>query len=75
MEQWSQGAADNNTVMMAKAKKRLEDWNKSNPDTQIQINAQQIRQRARQMLTDKDSRLIKTVPREMRGRVGLELVK
>lgn len=75
VEQWSQGAADNDQAMMAKAQKRMVDWNKSNPDTLIQINAQQIRGRVRQMLTDKDARLMKSVPREMRGRMGLDLAK
>lgn len=70
-----QGAADNKQAMMDKAMKRMNDWNKSNPDTLIQINAQQIRGRVRQMLTDKDSRLMKSAPREMRGRMGLDLAE
>jgi hypothetical protein len=75
VDQWAQGAADNDQALMDKAAKRLNDWNESNPKTRISINAEQIRAKSRQLLTDKNNRLLKTTPREMRGTVGLDLIK
>jgi hypothetical protein len=75
VDQWAQGAADNDQALMDKAAKRLNDWNESNPKTPISINAEQIRDKSRQLLTDKNNRLLKTTPREMRGTVGLDLIK
>jgi hypothetical protein len=75
VDQWAQGAADNDQALMDKAAKRLNDWNESNPKTPISINAEQIRAKSRQLLTDKNNRLLKTTPREMRGTVGLDLIK
>jgi hypothetical protein len=51
----------------------LTDWNRQNPETPIVITPDQIRDLARKMATEKDARLLKSAPREMRGRVGLDL--
>jgi len=75
VNQWVRALADNDTDMAKDAQKRLDDWNRKNPRTAIQITPDQIRNLARQMATDKDTRLIKSAPREMRGRVGLDLSK
>lgn len=75
VEQWARGLADNDQALVDKAQKRLDDWNKSNKDTPIAITPNQIRLRQRQMLTDKDSRLFKQAPREMRGRLGLDALE
>jgi hypothetical protein len=73
--QWVRGLADNDMEMAKEAQQRLNDWNRRNPNTTIQITPDQIRNLARQMVTDKDTRLLKQTPREMRGRVGLELAQ
>lgn len=73
VDQWVRGLADNDMDMAKEAQQRLTDWNRRNPDTQIRITPDQIRSKARQMVTDKDARLLKQAPREMRGRVGLDL--
>ncbi len=76
VDQWSRGVADRDDAMVAKAKQRLAEWNRDNPDTPVVIKGTQIRDRVRQMNTDKDSRLLKQAPREMRGRIapGLDAV-
>lgn len=75
VNQWVRGLADNDMEMAKEAQQRLTDWNRRNPDTPIQITPDQIRNLARQMVTEKDTRLLKQAPREMRGRVGLDLAK
>jgi len=70
VDQWARGVADRDDAMVAKAKQRLADWNRDNPDTPVVIKGTQIRDRVRQMNTDKDSRLLKQAPREMRGRIA-----
>jgi hypothetical protein len=75
VDQWVRGIVDQDQAMQTEAAKRLDDWNKTNPDTQIRITPDQIRNKARQMATEKDVRLLKQTPREMRGRVGLDLAK
>jgi hypothetical protein len=72
---WAQGMADNDQEAMDKAAKRLDDWNRDNPDTPIRISPDQIRDKKRKLLQDKESRLIKSAPRELRARIGLELTK
>lgn len=73
VDQWVRGIVDQDEDMQKDAAKRLDDWNRRNPDTQIKVTPDQIRNKARQMATDKDTRLLKQAPREMRGRVGLDL--
>lgn len=75
VNQWVRGLADNDMEMAKEAQQRLNDWNRRNPQTPIQITPDQIRNLARQMATEKDARLIKSAPREMRGRIGLDLAK
>lgn len=76
VDQWARGVADKDDALVAKAKERMTDWNRDNPDTPVAIRATQIRDRVRQMKMDKDARLLKQAPREMRGRVapGLDAV-
>ena len=71
--QWAQAIASGDNKAAEKQQKRLTDWNRDNPDTPIKITPDQIRNKARQMATEKDARLLKQAPREMRGRLGLDL--
>jgi len=61
--------------MIDEAKKRQDDWNKQNPRIPIAINSNQIRDRIRSLATDKNTRILKEAPKEMRGRIGLELIE
>ncbi len=53
--------------------KRRDDWNTKNPNTPIVIGPQQIRSRVKNRNLDKETRIIKGAPREMRGRVASDV--
>lgn len=57
---------------LQKAKDEWESWNESHPDRPIVITPAQIRKRIRDMLTDKEARVIRSMPREIR-RLGAEM--
>lgn len=73
VDQWARGVADGDDAMVNEAMKRRDKWNESNPRTPIAIRSTQIRDRVRQMATEKDARLLGQTPKEMRGTVGLDL--
>lgn len=73
--QWVRGVIENDDKMVDEAKKRQDEWNKRNPRIPIAINSDQIRDRIRSLATDKNTRILKDTPKEMRGRIGLELIK
>lgn len=72
---WAQALAEGDNKAAEKQQQRLTEWNRVNPDTPIKITSDQIRNKARQLATEKDARLLKQAPREMRGRLGLDLAK
>lgn len=49
--------------------KAVDDWNKNNPDTPIVVTGKQIQAKVKSLVGDKDARLIRSTPKEMRGRV------
>jgi hypothetical protein len=57
------------------ATKRLNDWNATNPKNFIKISPEQKRSAAQQYMRNQDTRIIKSMPREIRGRAGLDLAK
>ena len=72
---WAQAIVDNDTEDANGQAKKLADWNRDNPDNPIRIAPDQIRNKVRNLMTDKGSRITKTAPKEIRGRIGLELMK
>lgn len=72
--QWARGIMEDDKAMIDEAKQRQDDWNKKNPRIPIAINGNQIRDRVRSLNTDKNTRILKESPKEMRGRIGLELL-
>lgn len=48
----------------------LEQWNDRNPETPVQITPQQIRQRVERMSMSRADRVLKTTPKEVRGRMA-----
>lgn len=75
VDTWARGVALQDEGLMADAQQKLERWNEKNPDNPVQINSDQIRQKARQYLMDQNTRIIKSTPRELRGRAGLDLAR
>jgi hypothetical protein len=58
-----------------KARKRMAEWNKTNPESRIILTERQIRDRIRQMSATKDQRLLRATPPEMRGRVAADIAE
>jgi len=75
VDMWARGIATKDEKLQQEAAKQLKEWNAKNPQTPVAINNEQVRQAARQYLIDQDARIIKSAPRELRGRAGLELAK
>lgn len=55
------------------AREELADWNRTNPESPIRIDASQINRRVQQAMMDKAKRIEKTAPKEIRADVKREL--
>ena len=75
VSKWARGIADNDQEMVKEAQDKWNKWNKDNPDTPISIKPDQIRNQVKSLGNDKDSRILKSAPKEMRRGVGLELAR
>lgn len=73
VDQWVRGIVQGDEAMIQAAIKRRDDWNTKNPNTPIVIGPQQIRSRVKNRNLDKETRIIKGAPREMRGRVASDV--
>lgn len=73
VNEWVRGIVDGDNEMAINAQRKLAEWNKSNPNTPINITREQIQSRVRAALTDRNSRMIKAAPKEMRGKVAAGL--
>ncbi|MRR49383.1 MAG: PLxRFG domain-containing protein [Rhodocyclaceae bacterium] len=67
---WVKGIIDKDQQSVLSARKRLSDWNKSNPETQIRISPKQIRDKVVKMRMSREQRMVKSSPKEMRGYVA-----
>jgi hypothetical protein len=77
IDAWASGMIAGDDKAIDKAAKKLDDWNKKNPDTPVVITQQQLMDRVKTMSLGRDQALLKTAPREMRGKVaeGLDSVE
>lgn len=71
---WARAAMDGDQKGVQEAIAERDAWNARNPDTPIVISKQQIMGRVKTMRADKDTRTFKTAPKEMRGRIGLDML-
>lgn len=71
---WARAAMDGDQKGVEAAIAERDAWNARNPNTPIVISKQQILGRVKMMRAEKDTRMFKTAPKEMRGRVGLDLL-
>ena len=67
---WAQGIVDGDADAVAKARKRMADWNTANPESRISINRSQIQRRVREARMTRDARMLKRTPKEMRAGVA-----
>lgn len=70
---WAQGIVNKDENMVDQARAKMEKWNKDNPDSAIAISPSQIKSRVKMLVSDKENRTLHKAPKEMRGRVGLDL--
>jgi hypothetical protein len=75
VDQWVRGIVQDDEAMIQAAQKERDDWNKRNPKTQIVIGPQQIRSRIKARNQDKENRVLRNAPPEMRGRIASELAE
>lgn len=73
VDKWAQGIAQKDKAMQDEAKEMMSEWNRKNPKTPVAITANQIRSKVKTLNTPADTRLFKSAPREMRGRVSAGL--
>jgi hypothetical protein len=72
-DEWAQGVFEKDPAKSQRARERLLDWNKTNPESPIRIMPQQIQRRVKEMQMTRAQRFIKTAPKELRGQVQREL--
>ena len=73
LNQWAQGIANHDDKDMKEAQDRYQAWNEKNPDNQIRITPEALRGAVRSMMLDRDTRLLKGSPKQLRAGVGLDL--
>ncbi|WP_347262604.1 PLxRFG domain-containing protein, partial [Rudaea sp.] len=56
-----------------RARQRMANWNRRNPESRITVDAAQIRQRVKAMLETRDERLIRSAPRTMRRDIAEQI--
>jgi hypothetical protein len=66
-QKWAEGIMENDPSKITDAAAKLHDWNQKNPNSPIGVTAQQITQRVNEMMMDRDDRVLKRAPREMRA--------
>ena len=70
---WARGIYEGDDDAVVQARSDLAQWNTDNPDSRIRINFVQIRRRVQAMREDKETRLMKTAPKEIRAAVRQQL--
>lgn len=75
VDQWVRGIVQDDNAMIEAAQKKRDDWNAKNPRTPIVIGPQQIRSKIKARNQEKEDRIIRSAPREMRGRIASELAE
>ena len=70
---WAIGIVEKDAKAQRAAMTKLMEWNKENPTLRINITAQQLRERIKEMQIPQDTRIIRNAPREMRGEVLQDL--
>ena len=72
-DKWAQGLADKDSDKIADARRELIKWNQTNPDMRIVITPQQLQSRVKAIQSTRAERTVKTMPKEIRGRVAEDL--
>ena len=67
---WAQGIFEGKPDKTVEAARALAEWNAKNPNWPIAIKPAQISQRVREMMIERDDRIVKHSPKQMRGQVA-----
>ena len=70
VDAWARAIIDGDDAKVNEAIAKLETWNTRNPNTPIVIKGAQIRGRVQTLLMEKEGRVLRTTPKEMRGLVA-----
>ena len=70
---WALGRFENNPEKVERARNRLKEWNRDNPESPIRIEMNQVTKRVKAMRMSKQERIDKTAPKELRAEVRKEL--
>ena len=70
VDAWARAIIDGDDAKVNEAIAKLETWNTRNPNTPIVIKGTQIRGRVQTLLMEKEGRVLRTTPKEMRGLVA-----
>lgn len=70
VDAWARAIVDGDDAKVNEAIAKLETWNTRNPNTPIVIKGTQIRSRVQTLLMEKEGRVLRTTPKEMRGLVA-----
>jgi hypothetical protein len=69
-DKWARGLVFNKPELVEEARQAQKDWNRKNPEAQIQIKPRQIKDRTKALRTSQTDRFLKQVPTEIRGNVS-----
>ncbi len=65
--EWAQGVFEKDTGKVDRARKRIVEWNKKNPDQKMLITVPSVMKRVMEMRKSKDERIAATAPKSMRA--------
>lgn len=72
-DEWARGVYEGDREAAASARREIDEWNRKNPDSRINITMAQISKRLREMHKEKADRLVSTAPKAMRSALREEL--
>ena len=72
-DQWAQGVFEGDKNKVQEARDAIARWNENNPTAKIRIAMPQIIKRLKAMREDKETRIARTAPKEIRASVRREL--
>lgn len=67
--EWAQGVFEKDTGKVDRARKRIVEWNKKNPDQKMLITVPSVMKRVMEMRKSKDERIAATAPKSMRAKM------
>lgn len=70
VKKWAQGIFENKPEKSVEASEALRNWNLNNPNSPIAIQQSQIKRTVMEMMLEKEDRIIKRAPKEIRAQTA-----